>query len=288
MFGNAHRVFLITLLACIVHPGSAQAPIFTFTLIPYGTPDVTSLLAAAINASGDVVGSLRNAAGSHGFLLKRCCSTGPIIIDHPDGANFTLTGINDHGQIVGYYRKEESRPAIEASHAFLLERGVFTTIAYPRSRQTRIYGINNAGVMVGRAVRPGGGFLYSQGEFTPIECPDGSRANPRGINNKQQVAGFCGRNSIFFWEGGQTWILEFDSPPSRTAIVASGINDNGDIAGHYFIDNRERRGFLLTGAPENPVFTTVHPGPSAVVGDINNNGQIVGFMASGSFVGTPR
>src|SRR5262249_32596225 len=69
-------------------------------------------------------------------------------IDDPLGTNGTFpTGINDAGQIVGYYRDSTFR-----EHGFLYIGGVFTTLDDPLGSNglgTEILDINNVGQIVG-------------------------------------------------------------------------------------------------------------------------------------------
>src|SRR5882724_1776035 len=77
-------------------------------------------------------------------------------IDVP-GASATLAyGINNKGQIVGYY----SLPGQNAWHGFLYAAGAFTSLDVPFSdatNGTQAYGINNKGQIVG-------GYSYANGE----------------------------------------------------------------------------------------------------------------------------
>src|SRR5579862_8662405 len=52
-------------------------------------------------------------------------------------------GVNDAGQIVGYYRNSTGQ------HGFLDANGVFSTIDVPGSTSTTAMGINNTGQIVG-------------------------------------------------------------------------------------------------------------------------------------------
>jgi probable HAF family extracellular repeat protein len=65
-------------------------------------------------------------------------------IDVP-GALYTYpTGINDSGQIVGFYRDASS-----TLHGFLLDNGSYTTLDVPGAYLTEAYGINDSGQIVG-------------------------------------------------------------------------------------------------------------------------------------------
>jgi probable HAF family extracellular repeat protein len=55
--------------------------------------------------------------------------------------NTLATGINDSGQVVGYY--------LQATHSFLLSDGSYTTLNVPNAQLTEAEGINNSGQIVG-------------------------------------------------------------------------------------------------------------------------------------------
>jgi probable HAF family extracellular repeat protein len=72
-------------------------------------------------------------------------------IDVP-GATFTgASGINDHGQIVGFYDDVSG-----TEHGFLLDRGIFTTIDVPGATSTHALGINAHAQIVGLFTDAGG------------------------------------------------------------------------------------------------------------------------------------
>jgi probable HAF family extracellular repeat protein len=75
----------------------------------------------------------------------------------PGALETVANGINDAGQVVGYYGD------ISGTHGFLLDvDGSYTTIDLPGARETIPSGINDAGQIVGSYVDAGGthhGFL---------------------------------------------------------------------------------------------------------------------------------
>jgi probable HAF family extracellular repeat protein len=118
-----------------------------------------------INDSGQIVGNTEGPTGQEqGFL-----DSGGVIttIDVPDSTQTDVTGINNIGQIVGYY--VDAATGVE--HGFLYSGGVFTTLTdgpltYPR-------GINDQGQVAGfvcTGIGPGdcSGFIYSEGSFTAL------------------------------------------------------------------------------------------------------------------------
>jgi uncharacterized membrane protein len=81
-------------------------------------------------------------------------------------------GINDRGQIVGYYSDVESTlPVGGPLHGFLLDKGVFSRIDVPGALSTLPLGINNRGQIVGFYSDGviGHGFLLRKDTFTTID-----------------------------------------------------------------------------------------------------------------------
>jgi len=84
-------------------------------------------------------------------------------IDVPGSAQTVASGINDAGQIVGYYN----------GHGFLLSNGSYTTLDATGSSVTQALGINNAGQIVGSYGDASGthGLLLSGGNGRPGTRP---------------------------------------------------------------------------------------------------------------------
>ena len=132
----------------------AARPDYIFTTLD-------GVIATGINDSGDIVGGYT--AGSYlysGGSYTRISVPGRLTITDAQG-------INNAGQIVGYYGDDSGL------HGFLLSGGSYTRIDVPGSFRTFAYGINNAGQIVG-TYQVGGdtgpelGFLLSGGAFSTI------------------------------------------------------------------------------------------------------------------------
>jgi probable HAF family extracellular repeat protein len=93
-------------------------------------------------------------------------------LDDPTATNDAALGINDLGQVVGYYSDSGG-----GAHGFLYNpsTGTYTTIDYPGAVRTEAYGIDHAGQIVGYYYDSGGGlhgFLYNPpGSFTSTRRP---------------------------------------------------------------------------------------------------------------------
>jgi probable HAF family extracellular repeat protein len=188
----------------------------------------------------------------------------------------TATGINDAGQIVGYYVDGSG-----VQHGFLYSNGTYATFDDPlaTSGVTRPYGINNAGQIVGFYTDNTGehGFLYSNGTYTTLDDPLGvGTTDALGINNEGQIVG----NGFIYSNGTYTG---FDGR-------AFGINNAGQIVGVY---GGGFRGFIYSnGAYTATIDPSAYPTTTEPLG-INNAGQVVGGYldlgrsTSPAFLATP-
>ncbi|HLJ96691.1 MAG TPA: PEP-CTERM sorting domain-containing protein [Gemmataceae bacterium] len=198
-------------------------------------------------------------------------------IDVPGSAQTVATGINDAGQIVGYYN----------NHGFLLSNGVYTTLDAPGSVGTQAMGINNAGQVVGCYTGVGDaavthGFILSGGSYSPLDVPRSFGGNypqistsATGINESGVVVGtFVYPTStkppvsgagVFLLSAG---VYKDVSEPGGIS-GAGGINNAGQIVGYA-----GGHGFLLSGG----IYTDFAVPGSILTSasGLNNTGQIVG------------
>jgi probable HAF family extracellular repeat protein len=177
------------------------------------------------------------------------------ILDDPLATGGTLPqGINDTGEIVGYYIDGQG------SHGFTYNNGSFSA---PQNVPT-VEGINNAGQVVG-----------STNSGAPVQ--------PFGINNVGQVVGsLTGPNSVtqaFVTTNGNTKSLSF---PGATSTVARDINDQGQVVGYWtgtdssFPGVTTSHGFFY----ENGTFSFLDAAAGVngtFANGINNSDLIVGY-----------
>jgi probable HAF family extracellular repeat protein len=238
-------------------------------------------------------------------------------IDVPGGTASFAIGINDAGQIVGYFDDATGRHGFlkdgsiyttvdvpgatrteanginstgqivgyfgdaTGTHGFLKDGDTFTTLNYPGAGDTLAYGINDSGQIVGvfNAGGLGHGFFYTAGSFTTTPLLG------TGINDSGQIVGTGGNLSLLYSDGNLTRIHY----PDSVNTYAIGINNSGEIAGWFF--SGASRGFLDTGGN----FTSIDV-PGAVNGTyaqgINDSDQIVGYIVDSAvlfhgFLATP-
>ena len=93
------------------------------------------------------------------------------------GASMTgASGINDAGQVVGFYGTGDFATSDWAAHGFLYSNGVYSTWDFPGATGTYITGVNNSGDMIGSysTGQNSLSFIYSQGTYTTLSVPGAS------------------------------------------------------------------------------------------------------------------
>jgi uncharacterized membrane protein len=267
---------LITgLLASSGEPASAVS-IYTFQTLD--APDAVLTEALGINGAGQIVGSYfdANATSStgHGFLLSGGIYTTLDVPGTPVPGTLSYTtprGINDAGEIAGYY-------ALGSYHGFRLSNGIYTPIDAPGAVNTLVHGINNAGQIVGDSLENSStrhGFVLSGGIYTPIDAPGAVNTAAHGINDAGQIVGeyhIDNRVHGFLLSDGIYTPIDVPGAMSTTPF---GINNVGQIVGYYFDVSNRIYSFLLSDGIYAPIEV---PGASFTQAfGINDAGQIVGF-----------
>jgi uncharacterized membrane protein len=150
---------------------------------------------------------------------------------------------------------------------------VYTTIDYPGAYETRVYGINDAGEIVGSyydAIKEKWrGFLYDGATYTTIDAPGTDITYLSGINNTGTIVGILqqGDNVQGFLYDGTTYTSICD------LCRAWDVNDADVVVGDY--RDTFFHGFLYDGTN----FITIdypEAGDTAIIG-INNEGIVVGW-----------
>jgi hypothetical protein len=115
---------------------------------------------------------------------------GVTIIDMPGAARTRVTGMNDAGDVVGFYGFGTA-----VNFAFVRNRhGEYLDVSPPGALTATAAGINDQGVIVG-AYRPAGstisiGYQLENGVYTPIVFPGATITDPQDINERGEI---CGR-----------------------------------------------------------------------------------------------
>lgn len=157
---------------------------------------VTSSSLQKINNAGQMAGFAVDAASVvHAFIYD--LSTNSItVLRPPRGSNAVADGINNVGDVVGYYLVGSSLPG------FIYGGGHYKKIAFPPvSNSTEAQDINDSGVVVGVVTldtQKGTeyhGFLYQTGQFVRFVFPGTSVTEAFGINNAGMIVGLYGDSS---------------------------------------------------------------------------------------------
>lgn len=204
-----------------------------FTQIDFPAAQWTKAL--GINDNGDIVGYYADGTTAflHGFLFSKGVYT---TLDPPDSVvgETIASGINNIGQIVGYYDGADGN-----QHGFLWTAGVYSTIDFPGSSLTFITSIDNAGAMAGFYGDPFpnySGFLYQNGTFSsPIRYPGASDTELNGINDSGQIVGYAypSVSGGFVYDSNSGKFTDI-SVPGATSSQVFGISDIGQlVAGSY-------------------------------------------------------
>jgi probable HAF family extracellular repeat protein len=213
-------------------------------------------------------------------------------LSFPGSSQDFATGINDLGQIVGYYSAGGG-----SEIGFLYSDGAYTAVSVPitingnpdHALITEPNGINDTGEIVGtdtpaHSIYPV--FLDNGGTYTTLLHPGVSLGGaigiwPTGINNAGQIVGSffdfaSGVHVGFLFSGGVFTDLRDPAVTAGTfaaGTLATNINNAGQIVGYYY-SSSHAHGFVLN----NGTYTTLDDplGTDTYITGENDNGQIVG------------
>jgi hypothetical protein len=254
--------------------------------------------AYAINSAGQIVGFFTdNTAHCHGFVRDQKGNFTQI--DVPDAgpgpfpqgtfpSEFTPMGLNDGGQITGFYVDASS-----VQHGFFRDHnGKITEFDPPGSILTNPNAIDAPGDITGFYFDSnfvGHAFLRdSHGNFTTIDAPnadmtgDGNGTFGVGVTPDGTVEGvYVDINGVLhgFVRSKQGMITTYDvaaagTGPGQGTLPESNNNGSGDIAGNYFDANGVDHGFLRNKQGQFTLFDIPGGGTGAGQGTIpldNNN-----------------
>jgi hypothetical protein len=108
------------------------------------------------------------------------------------GPSLTAAGINNAGDIAGFYNKTST--VVDAF--FKTHNGHFSTIAFPGASMTEAFGVNDSGEVVGQYnVGTGNaavthGFIWRAGQFVSLDIAGASATTINGVNDEGDLVGF--------------------------------------------------------------------------------------------------
>jgi probable HAF family extracellular repeat protein len=157
-------------------------------LTPVQVVGSTSTVPSDINSRGQIVGWASINWRQHAFLLS---GDNVTFIEPPEagGGPSSAEGINDRGEIVGFYEPEGT---LSVTDGFVLRNNQYFTLRFPDAPRTFPLGINNKGQIVGYYTDSAfvdHGFVLWRGQFATIDIPNSTRTQIYGINDHGDVVG---------------------------------------------------------------------------------------------------
>lgn len=213
-------------------------------------------------------------------------------------------GVNDVGEIVGYYVDGQG------THAFTYLNGSFAPAAqnliaaegvnnagqvagWTNTDAVHPFGMNNSGQVVGSFTASNGStesFLSTGNANSNLGYPGATDTYARGINDQGQVVGYwLGTDSTFpgltiahglFYQNGSWSYL--DASAGVNGTFALGINNSDLIVGYYIDSSGISHG--LTFDKPTGAFTSVdmQGATNTYIYGINNLGEMVGSFVDGN------
>jgi PEP-CTERM motif len=216
------------------------------------------------------------------------------IVDPNDTTGDTVaTGINDSGQVVGYYSNTTSGGYV----GFSLSGGAYSDVVVSGSATTVASGVNNAGLITGTSTDGSGGshgFTWSgysasggaltggtQTPFDNINASSGSTYGSATNSAGTTVGYFYDINGVHGFAGPvtPTYNPATLNDPSGTSTTASGVNSTGTIVGSFFNGSIEQ-GFAYNGSTYATINDPLGAGGTDVTG-IDDAGDVVGYYVDG-------
>jgi hypothetical protein len=242
-------------------------------------------------AAGFALAAVSPAAGAATVAATHHRSPTLSFSTHNDAADPTfnqLLGINDSGTIAGYFGSgQPGHPnkgyTLSADH----DQNNYRNENFPGSAQTQVTAINARNQSVGFWVDGAAnnyGFVYARGHFTDVVDPRGQGAAEGGatteqllgVNDENQAVGFWtdanGSNHGFRYDLRSRTFHEI-KVPGQSSVMATSINDRGDVAISATRANNQTAYLLHRGR----AFAVNAPGGGNIQAlGLNNHDQVVG------------
>lgn len=212
-----------------------------------------------------------------------------VAINFPGAFSTDATGINNFGEIVGFYQQGTNCNGFVSppcrTHGFKLINKTFTTINVPSAVDTFVLGVNDGGDVVGffdtgaNTVQHGF-LLHHTGQLQIIDPPSPLVGRPQAVNNSLVVVG-----GNFKWHAGKFTKMDFrtfQEPGSGEAQQLNGISNPGIIVGTLFQQDFSH-GLMVAGSD---VDNFPRIGTDTFINGINGRADVVGQggIGNGGFV----
>ena len=209
-----------------------------------------------------------------------------VAINFPGAFSTDATGINNFGEIVGFYQQgtncNNSFPSPCRTHGFKLINKQFSTINVPGALNTSVFGVNDGGDVVGSFETSAhvfhGFLLHHTGQLQIIDPPSPLFGAPEAVNNSLVVVG-----GDFKWQGGKFTKLDFRTPGNGEDQELTGISNSGIIVGSLF--HQDFWNGILKAGSDFDLFPRIN-GSDTHINGINGRGDVVGngFIGNGGYV----
>lgn len=214
-----------------------------------------------------------------------------------------LLGINDRGQIAGYFGSGAQNHPNKGYQLNLAGRAMYRNENFPGALQTQVVGINDVGVSVGfwsgqntaSMANNNFGFYAWDGSFHSVSFPVGNNASPPvnqllGVNNRDMAVGFYTNGqgasrgyeySIRSHRFSRVLIPGVRNLSPKVSLTATSINNRGDVVGFYSVSGGTTHSFLKTAGGH---FTKLsYPGAASTQAfGVNDSREVVGTYMTGS------
>ena len=215
-----------------------------------------------------------------------------VNIDAPGALETQAIGVNNTGQVTGFYIDAAGNP-----HGFLWQNGGLQTVDYPGAPVTLLSAVTDWGLIIGSygtSIPHAATYNTHLATWTTLPDVPGRLGNVgRGINNSGVGAGSACNGNVdvalncvgWTWDGGAySFFTDPEADQTQLGTLANGINNIGQVVGQFQDAGSISHGFLKNGGS----FTTIDV-PAAVYTNattINDRGEIVGFYFDTT--GTPH
>jgi len=249
-------------LICLISPLIAQNP---WNTVSINVPGAIETEVRGVNNHGEIVGFYRPSTSTclqvpANPQVPTCTTRGFKIVNgtltklNVPGANSTaIMGVNDHGDLVGFYLKPEPGCTFGIYHGFIwYHQNVVKTIDFPNSTGfcgsdalwTVPMGINKRGSVSGTVWspvngQPSGGFIWKNGTFHVMN-PGGPNSGVYGMSNRGILVGttFYTLDLIPLWTGFLKAGVDVDFfQLTQDDTFTTAVNNRTDVAGYGIYGN---------------------------------------------------
>lgn len=259
------------------------------SVLDNGVHGVSPSSGLGINDLGEAVG-YRYVGGATPFVYSSGTLTG---IGLPfAGTDSQACGINNSGQVVGYFNKSYD---VYNYHSFVYSNSTVTDIGNLGGGYCKAYGINNSGLVVGFSYTtantisgPVHAFVYSTttGAMTDIGTLGGQNSQAKGINNAGQITGQAvtasGVAHAFVYSTDNGTMTDLGTLGGNGSF-GNSINNSGEVVGFSSLSNSSVHAFVYSNNTMNDI-GTLGGASSSYALSINDSGLVVGYSNSRAFL----